>query len=127
MRRILALFLMLTLFASAVICGCGHEARADIGAEASHHHDGGDADHHHGKGGSVSPDCHKADMQLPAHTGVAKPDLKSSLHFDFAFVNDQTVPRLDRANNRGIRGPPPWDDLSHAQPSILLTTQRLRI
>jgi hypothetical protein len=126
MRKFVASLLMLTMFASAVICGCGHEARADIGAVSSHHHDDSDADHH-GKGGTLSQDCQKADMQLPAHTCVSKPDLKNSLHLDFVFTNEQPVSLLTLASNRGIRGPPPWDNLSHAQPSILLTTQRLRI
>jgi hypothetical protein len=115
------------MFVSAVMCGCGHEARADIGAVASHHHDDGDADHHHDGKGSVSQDCQKADMQLPAHTGVSKPDLKNSLHLEFAFVDEQPTLRIDLASNRGIRGPPPWEDLSHTQLPVFLTTQRLRI
>jgi hypothetical protein len=123
MRKILASFLMFTMFASALICGCGHEAQAESSVSSHSHHE--DGDHHHGS--TVDQDCQKADMQLPAHMGISKPDLKNSVHFDFAFANETPVWPVSLASNRGIRGPPPWEEPSQNKPSILLTTQRLRI
>lgn len=67
-------------------------------------------------------------MQLPAHIGVANPDLKSSLHLDFAITAEEPVTLFNLASARGIRGPPPWDDgISHTKLPVFLTTQRLRI
>ena len=126
MRRTLAGFLVFMMFVSTVMCGCGHEARAESGAISYSHHDEG-ADHHRGKGPTLAQDCQGADMQLPAHTGVSKPDLKNSFYLVLAFADENPVWPLGLTSNRTIRGPPPWDGTSFTKPSILLTTQRLRI
>ena len=122
---------MFVMIASAVICGCGHEAQANDTAKshhsqeaAAHSHDGGD---HHDKGSTLAQDCQPADMQVPAYLDISKPDLKKSLHLDYAIMEQIPAWSFDLASNRGIRGPPPWDEPSQTKPSILLTTQRLRI
>jgi hypothetical protein len=127
---------MFTMVASAVICGCDHEAQANSSPKshhsqevASHSHEGGDHQSqgdHHGKG-SVAQDCQSTDVQLPAHFDISKPDLKKSLHLDYAITEEIPSWSLTLASIRGIRGPPPWEEPSQTKPSILLTTQRLRI
>lgn len=136
MRRTLAGLMVFMMFVSAVMCGCGHEAQANTDSKshhsqeaAPHSHDGDDhqpqGDHH--DKGSVAQDCQPTDMQLPAHFDISKPDLKKSLYLDYAIVESIPAWSLNLTSNRGIRGPPPWDEPSQTKPSILLTTQRLRI
>ena len=127
MRKTLAGFLVFIMFASAIMCGCGHDAHAEIGASAQSHSHHDEGSNHHGKGSTLAHDCQTADMQLPAHISVDKPDLKNSLYLVLAFADEKPVWPLGLASNRSIRGPPPWDETSPTKPSILLTTQRLRI
>ena len=125
MRKFLTSFLILVVFAAAMICGCPPVAQAF--SPASHHSDSG-SDHHHGKDTTVAPDCAGTDMQLPQQVGVSKPDLKHGLHFDYAQTDVQPIWSPVLASNNDIRGPPPdWPDLSQTHPSILLITQRLLI
>lgn len=129
---------MFTMIASAVICGCGHEVQADTDTKShhtqeavSHTHDGGGQQaaqgDHHDKGSTLAQDCQPTDMQILAHFDISKPDLKNSLHLDYAINEEIPSWSLNLVNDRGIRGPPPWDEPSQTKPSILLTTQRLRI
>lgn len=127
MRKFLASFMVFALLASTIICGCGHEAQADSGAKASHSHEHDEADQDH-KGSTLDEDCQKTDMQLPAYVSFDKPDLKTSFYLDFALVDQKVLWQNDANPHHDIRGPPPdWPELSQNQPSILLTTQRLRI
>ena len=72
-------------------------------------------------------DCMGINMQQADTASIDKPNLKS----DFAvyipvsdIVSSQTAP----ADAGYIRGPPPdWPNLHETQPSLILTTQRLRI
>jgi hypothetical protein len=128
MRKTLASVLMFVMLASATICGCGHEAQAashaDQKTESSHHADG---DHHGNKDTQAAEKCQTTDMQLPAQTNVNKPDLKSSFHLDYAFIDEKPVWTVAVDSDRRVRGPPIGVDPPNAKPSILLTTQRLRI
>lgn len=119
---------MFVMLASATICGCGHEAQAaspaDQKTESSHHAGG---DHHGRKQTQAAESCQTTDMQLPAETSVSKPDLKHSLHLDYAFIDENPVWTVAISSDRRVRGPPIGVDPPNAKPSILLTTQRLRI
>jgi hypothetical protein len=126
MRKILSGFLIFVMFAATLMCFCAPEAQAGVSQGYTHANHNDDADHHHGKGDA--PDCKGVDIQLPQQANIAAPDLKPALYLDFAFVSDvpSWAPVLTADN--AIRGPPPgWPEHSQAQPSILLTTQRLRI
>ncbi len=131
MRKTLASILMFVMLASATICGCGHEAQAashadhaDQKIESSHHADG---DHHGSKETQAAESCQTTDMQLPAETSVSKPDLKHSFHLYYAFMDEKPVWTVAISSDHRVRGPPIGVDPPNAKPSILLTTQRLRI
>ncbi len=72
-------------------------------------------------------DCMKNDISGVDHTVLKTPDLNGKTLFT-AWI--ATIPDFSFAppNAQTIRGPPPdWPTFSLTQPSILLTTQRLRI
>ncbi|MCC6598093.1 MAG: hypothetical protein IT559_04835 [Alphaproteobacteria bacterium] len=91
------------------------------------------ADHHgdkkEGKSNKLTfmSDCAGVDMQKADTASYDKPDIKKDL-IVYPLVADIAVSRFLPTDVGTIRGPPPdWPAFSQTQPSILLTTQRLRI
>lgn len=73
-------------------------------------------------------DCTGVELQVADNApSLQKPDL----HKDFSFnlpADVKAVSVWTLSHTAGIRGPPPdWPSHFQTQPSIILTTQRLRI
>lgn len=129
MRIILSGLLIVLIFAATLMCFCAPGAQAGISQGHTHagHHESQGSQDHHGKG-KGDADCKGADMQLPQQAGVSSPDHKSALYLDFAFASHILARPFFIVSDNAIRGPPPdWPRHSQSLPSILLTTQRLRI
>lgn len=132
MRQLLLGFLMLVMLTPSLVCAmpvCTDEALAAKAEVPCADH----ADHHGDKkeGKSNKPtfmsDCAGVDMQKADTASFEKPDLKSDSLL-FVLVDDLSLNNFAHTDAGTIRGPPPdWPALSQTQPSILLTTQRLRI
>jgi hypothetical protein len=119
MKKLLVSLMVFALLTSTMVCGCWHEAEA--ASPAAHHSDN---DHHHGHDGT---DCFGADMQLPQQAAISTPDLKSGVHFDYIWTDEQPIWSSLVADN-SIGGPPPdWPSLAQTYPPVLLLTQRLLI
>jgi len=72
-------------------------------------------------------DCSKADLFSADHAPIKAPDLDGKVIFPLS-IDTVSFLIFNPANTQSIRGPPPdWPDISQTQPSILLTTQRLRV
>lgn len=132
MRQFLLGFLMLVMFTPSLVCAmpiCTDEAlaaKAEVPcADHTDHH----ADKKEGKPNKPTfvSDCAGTDMQKADTAIFEKPDLKSdSLHFVLAdSLSFDNLTHTDAGNIRG--SPSGWSALSQTQPSILLTTMRLRI
>ncbi len=134
MRKFLISLLMLLMLMPGLACGPfmstgkAHAAQPMQGMEDCHGM-GMDksqkAPDHEGK--VFFKDCMKNDLSGVDHTILKIPDLNGKILFtawiaiipDFGFAPP---------NAQTIRGPPPdWPAFSRTHPSILLTTQRLRI
>ena len=78
--------------------------------------------------GMLMKDCMGLELQVADNGPVIhKPDISKDISVILA-LDIQPVSVWALGNTSGIRGPPPdWPALSQTQPSILLTTQRLRI
>lgn len=73
-------------------------------------------------------DCAHVDLQnADNHASLKNPDLSGSM-FVLVFADTVQPERLSPKSVNAIRGPPPdRPALSETQPSVLLTTQRLRV
>lgn len=92
---------------------------------ASEHH--GSKSEPKGNKAGLMADCMGVDFQKADTASLEKPDLKSD-SVVYALVADVVIAPTPHTDVGTIRGPPPdWPALSQTQPSILLTTQRLRI
>lgn len=126
MKSFIASILIATMLAYSTICCCGMDAHAAPVATAHGHHVADIGGHAHHRDG-VDQDCQKLDVQLPAEVGVAVPGW-SVPPIAFLPSAHKAVSAFDVTAATLIRGPPPWDDDAvSTQPSILLTTRRLRI
>lgn len=133
MKKFLLSFLMLVMLTPSLACAmpvCADPVKAAAAEQPCADH----MDHHEGKeqksSGKVAlmKDCTGVELQVADNApSLQKPDL----HKDFSFnlpADVQTVSVWTLSDTTGIRGPPPdWPAYSQVQPSILLTTQRLRI
>lgn len=132
MRKFLIAFLMLVMLTPSLVCAmpiCTDEALAakagvPCADQAGHH---GDKKEDKSSKLTLMSDCAGVDMQKADTVSFEKRDLKSDL-FPFVLVDDLSLDNVAHTDAGNIRGPPPdWPALSQTQPSILLTTQRLRI
>lgn len=132
MRKFLIAFLMLVMLTPSLVCAmpmCTDEALAakakvPCADHASHH-----GDKKEGKSNKLTllSDCAGVDMQKADTASFEKLDLKTDSLL-FVLADGLALDNLLHTNVGNIRGPPPdWPALSQTQPSILLTTQRLRI
>jgi hypothetical protein len=112
MKKIFSIFLIFSILTMGFACCCTHDAHA------AHMHE-------HGK--MSDQDCQGVDLQLPQQADISKPNLTNGLHLDYVHTNEQPVWTPALASNSGNRGPPAGADPPNTTPSILLTTQRLRI
>jgi hypothetical protein len=132
MKQLLLGFLMLVMLTPSLVCAmpmCTDEALAAKAEVPCADH----VDHHGDKneGQSNKPtfmsDCAGVDMQKADLTSLEKPDLKSN-SLVYVLTDASVLNNLSHTDVGSIRGPPPdWPALSQTHPSILLTTQRLRI
>ena len=134
MRKFLILLLMLLMLMPGLACGPFMNAGK---AQAAQQMQG--MEDCHGVGVDKSPktpdhegkvffkDCMKNDLSGVDHTVLKTPDLGGKALFT-AWVAITPEFGFTPPNAQAIRGPPPdWPVFSQTQPSILLTTQRLRI
>lgn len=132
MRQILLGFLMLVMLTPSLVCAmpmCTDEALAAKAAVPCADHVDHHGDKKEGKSNKLTlmSDCAGVDMQKSDTASFEKLDLKSDL-LPFVLPDDLALDNLSHTDAGNIRGPPPdWPALSQTQPSILLTTQRLRI
>lgn len=134
MRRFLTLMLVLLMLTPSLACAmptCAPKAKESAAALpcAEHHPGHGTGSKKEGGKGNVNLliDCMGVDMQKADTASLDKPDIKKDLVI-YALVADVSASRFSPADVGTIRGPPPdWPAFSQTQPSILLTTQRLRI
>lgn len=133
MRKILLGFMLLLMLTPSLACAmpvCFDKAEAakanqPCAGHASEHH--GDKSEPKGKKAGLMADCMGVDFQKADTASLEKPDLKSD-SVVYALMADVVIKPMAHTDAGTIRGPPPdWPALSQTQPSILLTTQRLRI
>lgn len=133
MKRLLLGFLVLLMLTPSLACAmpvCFDKAEAakanqPCAGHASEHH--GSKSEPKGKKAGLMADCMGVDFQKANTASFEKPDLKSGLLL-FVLVDDLAIDNFSHTDAGTIRGPPPdWPALSQTQPSILLTTQPLRI
>lgn len=133
MKRLLLGFLVLLMLTPSLACAmpvCFDKAEAakteqPCAGHTSEHH--GDKSEPKGKKAGLMADCMGVDFQKADTASFEKPDLKSD-SVVYALVADVVIAQTLHTDVGTIRGPPPdWPALSQIQPSILLTTQRLRI
>ncbi len=101
-------------------------AMAEMPCHGMEHH--GDKKEKKSSSGMLMKDCMGLEFQVADDApSLHKPDVtKDPPAILAAYILPVTTWTL--ADTRGIRGPPPeWPALSQTQPSIILTTQRLRI
>lgn len=132
MRHLFLGFLILVMLTPSLVCAmpiCKDEALAAKAQMPCADH----ADHHgdkkEGKSNKLTfmSDCAGVDMQKADSASYEKPDIKKDF-IVYPLVADIAVSLFLLTDLGTIRGPPPdCLALSQAQPSILLTTQRLRI
>lgn len=126
------ILLMLTPSLACAMPAC--EAKAEGSAVASlpcaEHHSGRNSDNKDEESGKVNLliDCMGVDMQkADTATNLNKSDVKNDF-ITYPLVADIAANRFLPADTGVIRGPPPdWPTLSQTQPSILLTTRRIRV
>jgi hypothetical protein len=129
MRKILIHFLMFVMLVPGLACGpfMGAKAHAAMGSMPNCHMTMGAAGKISGEGRFFFKDCLKIDLKAPGHTDAKTPDVKiTKVFYDLPVtaVSVQTI----FADAQTIRGPPPdWPAFSQTQPSILRTSQRLRL
>lgn len=151
MRKILLSFLMLIMLTPSLACAMpvcaapAAAAKAQCAAHAEHmsmahnadageDHGGMNHNSHAGKqekqssSGMLMKDCMGVELQKADNSpSIYKPDISKDAPVILAF-NVQPVSVWTLDDVRGIRGPPPeWPSHSQTKPSIILTTQRLRI
>ncbi len=134
MRKLLVTILMLVMLTPSLACAmpiCADEAQAAAVEQPCAGHSG-----HHQSSEKKEPvgkvnflkDCMGVDLQVADDAASVKvPDLKKDTPFDDSLVAypAKIWPAVAAIE---IRGPPPdWLAFLLTQPSILLTTQRLRI
>ncbi len=134
MKKIFTYFLMFLILMPGVACGPfmnagkAHAAQPMQGMADCHGADKIKLPRTPDDGGHVFfKDCMKNDLSGVDHTILKAPDISGKT------ILAMTVPVITAfnctpASTRTIRGPPPdWPVFSQTQPSLLLTTQRLRI
>ncbi len=132
MRKSLISLLMLLMLMPGLACGPfmdagkAHAAQPMQGMENCPGMDGSQKTPDH-EGKVFFKDCMKNDLSGVDHTVLKTPDLGDKV---LVAIETATIPDFGFAppNAQTIRGPPPdWPAFSQIQPSILLTTRRLRI
>lgn len=133
MRKFLYSLLILLMLMPSLACAmptCGPKAEESAAATlpCAEHHPGHETDDKKENGKvNLLIDCMGVDMQKADTASLDKLDIKKDL-IVYTLVADAAVSRFAPTDVGTIRGPPPdWPVLSQTQPSILLTTQRLRI
>ncbi|MCK6418896.1 MAG: hypothetical protein L6Q57_08195 [Alphaproteobacteria bacterium] len=132
MRKTLFAFLMIVMLTPSLVCAmpiCTDEALAAKAQMPCADHADHQGDKKEGKSDKLTfmSDCAGVDMQKANAANFEKPDLKSGSLL-FLLLDNLALDNLSHADAGSIRGPPPdWPGLSQTQPTILLTTQRLRI
>lgn len=137
MRKFLLSFLMLIMLTPSLACAmpvCAEPAQAAKPMAMSdmppchgmEHH--GDKKEKKSSSGMLMKDCMGLELQVADNGPVIhKPDVTKDLPIVMAF-NVEPVHVWTVGDISGIRGPPPdWPSHFQTQPSIILTTQRLRI
>lgn len=136
MRKILLSFLVLIMLTPSLACAmpvCAEPAKAVAAAKMPcgdhmnmEHH--GDKKEKKSSSGMLMKDCMGLELQVADNGPVLhKPDVTKDLPIVMA-LNVEPVSVWTLGNVSTIRGPPPdWPGHSQTRPSILLTTQRLRI
>jgi hypothetical protein len=129
MRQLLLGFLMVVILTPSLVCAmpiCTDEAlAAKAEVPCANHH--GEKKEGKSNEPTFMSDCAGVDMQKADTASFEKPDLKSN-PLVYVLTDASALNNLFHTDAGSIRGPPPdWPALSQAQPSILLTTQRLRI
>lgn len=136
MRKILLSFLMLIMLTPSLACAmpvCAEPAQAAKPMSMSEMPCHG-MDHHSDKkekkssSGMLMKDCMGLELQVTDNGPVIhKPDISKDAPAILA-LNIEPVSVWTLAEATEIRGPPPdWPSHFQTQPSIILTTQRLRI
>lgn len=120
------LMLMPSLACAMPLCAGGKQAET-MHQPCANHQTG----HHKGKKetGKINllVNCMGVDMQQADMTRISKPDLKTDFVV-YVPVTDIVSHQIAHTGAGSIRAPPPdWPDLYETQPSLILTTQRLRI
>ena len=136
MRKFLLSVLMLIMLTPSLACAmpvCAEPAQAakpmamsDIPCHGMDHHS--DKKEKKSSSGMLMKDCMGLELQTADNGPVIyKPDISKDVPVILAF-NVQPVSVWTSGNVSSIRGSPPdWPGHSQTKPSILLTTQRLRI
>lgn len=127
MKKVLLSFLMLLMLTPGLACAmpsCVHHEETQASSDKPCHDESGRGEKHHGP--ITNADCAKTDLQNVADQVVKKSDLPGQV-FIAAIAAGSISKQIRFADNSNIRGPPPdWPDLSETNPSILLTTRRIR-
>lgn len=133
MRKFLLSFLMLIMLTPSLACAmpiCADPVEAAATEQPCAGHTSHGESKKEDQSGKVMllKDCMGLELQVAdSAASIQKPDLVKAIPFILA-ADIQTVPFWTVSDNTGIRGPPPdWPGHSQTRPSILLTTQRLRI
>lgn len=136
MKQVFLGFLMLLMLTPSMVCAmpiCAQPARAvklmtmsEMPCHDMDHH--GDKAEKKSNSSMLMKDCMGLELQVADNGPVIhKPDLSKDVPVILAF-NVQPVSVWTSGNVSSIRGPPPdWPSYSQTKPSIILTTQRLRI
>lgn len=136
MRKILLSFLMLVMLTPSLACAmpvCTEPAQAakpmnmpDMPCHGMDHHS--DKKEKKSSSGMLIKDCVGLELQVADNGPVIhKPDVSKNAPAILA-LNIEPVSVWTLAETTEIRGPPPdWPSHFQTQPSIILTTQRLRI
>ncbi len=128
MRQLLLGLLMLVMFTPSLVCAMPI-CNAAVSAKSPLHCAGHMAAQNKKTSGKLTfmSDCMGVDIQKADTANLEKPDLKSEPAV-YASADTLAPATITGRETNAISGPPhDWPALSQTQPSILLTTQRLRI
>lgn len=132
MKRFWYSFLVLIMLTPSLACAmpaCAPKAKevAAVSQPCADYHPGHESGKKETGKGNLLLDCMGVDLQKADTVSLDKPDLKKDF-FVYTPTDDPLAGQITLTDAGSIRGPPPdWPSLHETQPSILLTTQRLRI
>ncbi len=130
MKKFFLGFLMLVMLTPGLVCGpfmgMG-KAEAAQSMQGMENCEGMDSQKKASEGDHVFfKDCSKTDLYSADQSSLQKPGIDAKVFF-VAWADATPTYVFNPADVHSIRGPPPsWPDISQTQPSILLTTQRIR-